>query len=63
VKSHDSGTKYDIGRPAVSPTLVRKKTLADEIDGLDVMWFHTILLPLGGNVRPITHHGRASLGI
>lgn len=45
MKSHDSGTEYDIGRPVVSPTLVRQKTLADEIDGLDVMWFHTILLP------------------
>ncbi len=38
--------EYDIGLPVLSPTLVRKKTLADEIAGLDVMSFQTILLPL-----------------
>jgi type III restriction enzyme len=38
--------EYDIGLPVLSPTLVRKKTLADEIAGLNVMQFKTILLPL-----------------
>ena len=38
--------EYDIGLPMLSPTLVRKKTLADEIASLDVMAFQTILLPL-----------------
>ena len=40
--------KYDIGLPLLSPTLVRKKSLADEIAGLDVMSFQTILLPMSG---------------
>src|SRR5229473_2768659 len=35
--------EYDIGLPVLSPTLVRKKTLADEIAGLDVMSFQTVL--------------------
>jgi type III restriction enzyme len=38
--------EYDIGLPVLSPTLIRKKTLADEIASLDVMAFQTILLPL-----------------
>ncbi len=38
--------QYDIGLPVLSPTLVRKKTLAEEIASLDVMTFQTILLPL-----------------
>src|SRR5581483_7883646 len=42
----DSRKEYDIGVPVLSPTLVRKKTLADEIASLDVMSFQTILLPL-----------------
>jgi type III restriction enzyme len=41
--------EYDIGLPVLSPTLVRKKTLADEIAGLDVMSFQTILLPLSSD--------------
>ncbi len=41
--------KYDIGLPLLSPTLVRKKSLADEIAGLDVMSFQTILLPMSGD--------------
>ena len=31
--------EYDIGLPVLSPTLMRKKTLADEIASLDVMSF------------------------
>ena len=42
----ESRKEYDIGLPVLSPTLVRKKTLADEIASLDVMAFQTILLPL-----------------
>lgn len=41
--------EYDIGLPVLSPTLVRKKTLADEIASLDVMSFQTILLPLSAD--------------
>ncbi len=37
---------YDIGLPVLSPTLVRKKSLADEIAGLDVMRFTCPALPL-----------------
>jgi type III restriction enzyme len=45
----DDRKKYDIGLPLLSPTLVRKKSLADEIAGLDVMSFQTILLPMSGD--------------
>ena len=45
----DSKKEYDIGLPVLSPTLVRKKTLADEIAGLNVMSFQTILLPLSAD--------------
>src|SRR5438046_8290285 len=38
--------EYYIGLPVLSPVLIRKKTLADEIASLDVMAFQTILLPL-----------------
>jgi type III restriction enzyme len=38
--------EYDIALPVLSPTLVRKKTLAEEIAGLNVLTFKTILLPL-----------------
>jgi type III restriction enzyme len=38
--------EYDIGLPVLSPMLVRKKTLAEEIAGIDVMSFQTIILPL-----------------
>ncbi|HEY2497872.1 MAG TPA: DEAD/DEAH box helicase family protein [Candidatus Angelobacter sp.] len=45
----ESRKEFDIGLPVLSPTLVRKKTLADEIAGLDVMSFQTILLPLSSD--------------
>jgi type III restriction enzyme len=45
----DGRKKYDIGLPLLSPTLVRKKSLADEIASLDVMSFQTILLPLSAD--------------
>lgn len=37
--------EYDIGLPSLSPMLVRKKSLAEEIASLDVMQLQTILLP------------------
>jgi len=37
---------FDIGMPVMTPTLVRKKSLAEEIASLDVMKFQTMLLPL-----------------
>src|SRR6266496_2244515 len=37
---------FDIGMPVLTPTLVRKKSLAEEIASLDVMKFQTMLLPL-----------------
>jgi type III restriction enzyme len=37
---------FDIALPSLSPTLVRKKSLDDEIKALNVMAFNTILLPL-----------------
>jgi type III restriction enzyme len=39
--------EYDIGLPVLSPILVRKKTLAQEIAELDVMSFQTMALPVG----------------
>lgn len=45
----DDRKKYDIGLPLLSPTLVRKKSLAEEIAGLEVMSFNTILLPISGD--------------
>jgi type III restriction enzyme len=41
--------EFDIGLPLLTPTLVRKKSLAEEIAGLDVMAFQTMLLPLGAD--------------
>jgi type III restriction enzyme len=38
--------EFDIGLPKLSPTLVRKKTLADEIAALDVTAFACPVLPL-----------------
>jgi type III restriction enzyme len=38
--------QFDIGLPTLTPTLIRKKSLADEIASLNVMSFQTILLPL-----------------
>jgi type III restriction enzyme len=38
--------EFDIGLPLLTPVLVRKKSLADEIAALDVTTFQTMLLPL-----------------
>src|SRR5664280_3104030 len=45
----ENRNEYNIGLPLLSPTLVRKKTLTDEIASLDVMSFQTILLPLSAD--------------
>jgi len=42
----ESRKEFDIGMPVLTPTLVRKKSLADEIASLEVMKFQTMLLPL-----------------
>jgi type III restriction enzyme len=42
----DNRKEFDIGLPVLSPTLVRKKSLAEEIAGLNVMQFQTILMPM-----------------
>lgn len=38
--------QFDIGLPVLTPILVRKKSLAEEIAGLDVMNFQSIVLPM-----------------
>ena len=38
--------EFDIGLPVLTPSLIRKKSLAEEIAGLDVMSFQTIVLPM-----------------
>lgn len=38
--------EFDIGLPVLTPSLIRKKSLAEEIAGLDVMNFQTIVLPM-----------------
>jgi type III restriction enzyme len=37
---------FDIGLPVLTPFLVRKKSLAEEIAGLDVMTFKSVVLPM-----------------
>jgi type III restriction enzyme len=39
--------EFDIGLPVLTPTLVRKKSLAEEIEDLDVMQLKTAILPMG----------------
>jgi len=38
--------EFDIGLPLLTPALIRKKSLAEEIAGLNVMGFQTIVLPM-----------------
>ena len=38
--------EFDIGLPLLSPSLVRKKSLAEEIQNLNVMGFDSIVLPM-----------------
>ena len=39
-------SEFDIGVPVLTPLLVRKKSLAEEIEGLDVMQLRTVVLPM-----------------
>jgi type III restriction enzyme len=41
--------KYDIGLPTLTPILVRKKSLADEIAALDVLSLRSVVLPMSGS--------------
>jgi type III restriction enzyme len=38
--------EFDVGLPVLTPSLIRKKSLAEEIAGLDVMAFQSIVLPM-----------------
>jgi type III restriction enzyme len=38
--------EFDIGLPVLTPSLIRKKSLAEEIEALDVMGFKSIVLPM-----------------
>ncbi len=38
--------EFDIGLPVLTPSLIRKKSLAEEIAGLDVMALQSIVLPM-----------------
>jgi type III restriction enzyme len=53
--------QFDIGLPVLTPTLVRKKSLAEEIATLDVMSFQSMLLPLTAddpNNKTFRYEGR-----
>jgi type III restriction enzyme len=53
--------EFDIGLPVLTPTLVRKKSLAEEIASLNVMTFQTMLLPLNAedpNNKTFRYEGR-----
>src|SRR5713101_5274569 len=41
----EEGKEFDIGLPQLTPSLVRKKSLAEEIAALEVLSFQTIALP------------------
>ncbi|MGH9792988.1 MAG: hypothetical protein ACRD5W_17405 [Candidatus Acidiferrales bacterium] len=41
----DERKQFDLGLPVLSPSLIRKKSLAEEIASLNVMAFNTIRLP------------------
>lgn len=52
--------EYDIGLPVLTPSLIRKKSLAEEIAGLDVMMFQSIVLPMSENdprAKTFTYEG------
>jgi type III restriction enzyme len=38
--------EFDIGLPVLTPSLIRKKSLAEEIAGLEVLAFQSIVLPM-----------------
>ncbi len=41
--------EFDIGLPVLTPSLIRKKSLAEEIASLEVMSFQSIVLPMSDN--------------
>jgi type III restriction enzyme len=41
--------EYDIGLPTLTPSLVRKKSLADDIAALDVLGLKSVVLPMSGS--------------
>jgi type III restriction enzyme len=60
IMPEENRKEFDIGLPVLSPTLIRKKSLAEEIAGLDVMAFQTMLLPLtpdDPNMRTFRYEG------
>ena len=46
IAPQEEKSAYDIGLPRLSPTLMRKRTLAEEIDAIDVSQFDTPPLPV-----------------
>jgi len=38
--------EFDVGLPVLTPSLVRKKSLAEEIVGLEIMSFQSVVLPM-----------------
>ncbi len=45
ILSLEDRKEFDVGLPVLTPSLVRKKSLAEEIAGLEVMGFQSIILP------------------
>ncbi len=62
VQPMEEKKKFDIGIPDISPVLIRKKSLAEEIGGIDVMKFNINRLPLKGkdieDVKTFIYEGR-----
>jgi len=62
VQPVDKKKGFDIGIPDISPTLGRKKSLAEEISDLDVMSFNINQLPLRGKdieeIKTFIYEGR-----
>ena len=42
----DDRKEFDVGLPVLTPSLVRKKSLAEEIAGLEIMGLQSIVLPM-----------------
>ncbi|NTV47472.1 MAG: DEAD/DEAH box helicase family protein, partial [Chlorobiales bacterium] len=62
IQPEEAKLAYDIGIPDISPLLVRKKSLAEEIAGIDVMAFKINKLPLKGkdveDLKTFMYEGR-----
>ncbi len=54
VQPMEKKKQFDIGVPDITPLLVRKKSLADEIQAIDVMKFNINKLPLKGKEKEET---------